>query len=179
MAQIKDDSERIIETRLGRLPVSAERIIQFPRGLIGFEDHREFTLLQIEPSSPFLVLQSLRDARLGLLVADPFSFIPDYEVRVEDAEQRLLKLENPGDLAVLVTVAIPQGMPDQTALNLTGPILVNAQARLGVQSPQTKPKFSGQFLLKDTGRPQDAADSRQGAAQAVSEALRALMPDAS
>ena len=38
--------------------------------------------------------------------------------------------------AVLVTVSIPAGAPEQAALNLTGPIVINYEARVGLQVPQ-------------------------------------------
>lgn len=118
--------------------MDTDKIIVFPRGLIGYEDKCEFTLLQIREGAPLLVLQSMEDPGLGLLVADPFSFVPDYTLRIGDAEQRMLKAQSSSDLAVLVTASIPPGKPEETALNLLGPILINHQARLGLQVPQVE-----------------------------------------
>ena len=77
--------ERIVETRLGTMTLPEERVLTFPRGLIGFMGHREFTLIQLREESPFLVLQSLDDPKLGLLVTDPYSFLTEYEVVKETA----------------------------------------------------------------------------------------------
>ena len=38
--------------------------------------------------------------------------------------------------AVLVTVSIPAGQPEAAVLNMAGPIIINSQARLGLQVPQ-------------------------------------------
>jgi flagellar assembly factor FliW len=130
-----------INTRLGRRRISMDKVIHFPRGLAGFEDEHEFTLLQIRPEAPLLVLQSMQNPTLGLLVADPYSFLPSYNVTVGDAEQKLLRLKNVRQVAVLVTVSIPPGQPERTTLNLTGPILVNHKLRIGLQVPQ--PEGSG------------------------------------
>ena len=127
---------RVIESRLGPREVRLDRVIHFPRGIIGFEDMREFTLLQIREDAPLLVLQSMEVPTLGLLVADPFAFLPDYNLRISDAEQHLLRAKSAADLAVLVTATIPPGKPEETALNLLGPILINHQERLGLQAPQ-------------------------------------------
>ncbi|MFV0347199.1 MAG: flagellar assembly protein FliW [Halodesulfovibrio sp.] len=140
-------NEKIVQTRLGKQVVSMDKIIYFPRGLMGFEDKHEFTLLQLKDGSPFLVLQSMDDPRLGLLVADPYSFLEDYPIRVGEAEQKLLRLQNIRQVAVLVTVSIPKGEPEKTALNLTGPILINHQAKLGLQVPQVDGKFPNQVYL--------------------------------
>lgn len=125
-----------IETRLGWRTVDLGKVIHFPRGIIGFEDKKEFTLLQIKPDAPFLVLQSMDDPGLGLLVADPYVFVPDYALKVGDAEQKLLRVNNSREIAVLATVAIPPGKPEETVISLTGPILINHGARIGLQVPQ-------------------------------------------
>jgi flagellar assembly factor FliW len=126
-----------IDTRLGRQVVSLDKVIHFPRGIIGFEDRKDFTLLQIRPDAPFLVLQSMEEPGLGLLVADPYSFLTEYNIKVGDAEQKILQIKSREDLAVLVTVSIPHGRPEEIFLSLTGPILVNHDARVGMQVPQT------------------------------------------
>ncbi len=124
------------QTRLGTRRIDPDKIIEFPRGLMGFEDQREFTLLQLREDAPFLVLQSLQDPELGLLVGDPYAFLPEYRIKIGDAEQNMLQVKTAGELAVLVTVSIPPGHPERTALNLTGPILINHEARIGLQVPQ-------------------------------------------
>ena len=108
-------------TRLGTRRIDPDKIIEFPRGLMGFEDQREFTLLQLREDAPFLVLQSLQDPELGLLVGDPYAFLPEYRIKIGDAEQNMLQVKTAGELAVLVTVSIPPGHPERTALNLTAP----------------------------------------------------------
>ena len=126
-----------IETRLGRRSIDAEKVVHFPRGLAGFENERDFILLQIRPEAPLLILQSTSNPVDGLLVADPYSFLDkSYAPQVGDAEKQLLHIENLEQAAVLVTVSIPAGAPEQAALNLTGPIVINYEARVGLQVPQ-------------------------------------------
>ena len=126
----------VIQSRLGEREVRLDKVLHFPRGIIGFESARGFTLLQIQENAPLLVLQSLEDPTLGLLVADPFVFMPDYSLTIGDAEQQLLRAQSPEELAVLVTATIPPGKPEETAINLLGPIVINPRARLGLQGPQ-------------------------------------------
>jgi len=137
-----------INTRLGRRRISMDKVIYFPRGLAGFEDEHEFTLLQIRQDAPLLVLQSMQNPALGLLVADPYSFLPNYSVSVGDAEQKLLRLKNVRQVAVLVTVFIPPGQPELATLNLTGPVLVNHKMRIGLQVPQTESNGPAKFYLQ-------------------------------
>ena len=147
-----DWNEKIIETRLGRQVIARDKIIHFPRGLMGFENQHEFTLLQIKPEAAFLMLQSMSDPRLGLLVADPYCFMDDYQIRINEAEQKILHIATREQVAVLVTVSIPQGKPEKTALNLSGPILINHEARLGLQVPQMEGLYPTQlFIHKQDG----------------------------
>lgn len=124
------------QTRLGPLDIDPGKELLFPRGLMGFEDHRRFTLLKIRGEAPFLILQSLDDPKLGLLVGDPYAFLPEYRIRIGDAEQKILQATDTASLAVLVTVSIPHGQPENTSLNLSGPIVINHDARVGLQIPQ-------------------------------------------
>ncbi len=133
-------------TRLGEREVSPDGIIYFPRGLVGLEDKREFALLSVrEDPSPFLLMQCITDSGLGLLVADPYSFIDSYDVKIETADRRVLNVENIRQLAVLVTVTIPQDKPQDTTLNLQGPIVINTEARIGLQIPQTEAGYPTHF----------------------------------
>lgn len=125
-----------IDTRLGKRTIETDKIINFPRGLAGFEGEHEFTLLPLRPDAPLLILQSTTKPEVGLLVADPYSFLSSYPIMLGDAEQKLLKLDKPDNSAVLVTVTIPPGKPEDAVLNLSGPIVINHQARLGIQIPQ-------------------------------------------
>lgn len=142
--------DRLINSRLGQRLVDSARVINFPRGLIGFEQEREFTLLQVQDDSPFMMLQSLSKSDLGLIVTDPYCFIQEYQLRINDFEQGILQAENVKELAVLVTVTIPPGQPEKTSLNLAGPIVINIQKRLGIQIPQVDTSLPNHFLIAQT-----------------------------
>jgi flagellar assembly factor FliW len=132
---------------MGELPIDTERVISFPRGLIGFEGHKEFVLLQIREDSPFLLLQSTADPGVGLLLTDPFAFMRDYVIRIGSAEEKVLGTGDVAELAVLVTVSIPEGRPELTTLNLSGPIVINSSRKVGVQVPQTDPEAPTRFSI--------------------------------
>ena len=76
-----------IDTRLGRGCINADKVIHFPRGLAGFENERDFILLQIRPDAPLLILQSVTTPVVGLLVGDPYSFFDkSFAPQVSEAE---------------------------------------------------------------------------------------------
>ncbi|MEF2231357.1 MAG: flagellar assembly protein FliW [Pseudodesulfovibrio sp.] len=135
-------------TRLGERAINLDSTVYFPRGLIGLEDKREFVLLSVkDDNSPFLLLQCVTDPGLGLLVADPYSFLEKYDVKLENLDRKTLKIENVKQLAILVTVTIPQNKPEDTTLNLQGPIVINTQARIGLQVPQAEAGYPTHFRL--------------------------------
>ncbi len=159
-----------VDTRLGMRQIDEETILHFPRGLAGFEGLHKFTLLQIRPDSPLLLLQSMEDARLGLLVTDPFSFMEEYSIHVGEAEQKMLELTDIKQVAVLVTVTVPHGQPELTALNLVGPILINHEKRLGIQVPQADEANPDRVLLSDLSQAQADRQREQEEAEKANAA---------
>lgn len=125
-----------LDTRLGKKQLDSNKIITFPDGIIGYPDEHQFSILPIGEASPFMILQSIITPSLGLLVGDPYAFISDYTVRMNDAEQKILQSEEGENLLVLITVNVPHGTPELTKLNLTGPIFINTETQFGLQIPQ-------------------------------------------
>ena len=140
------EKARVIQTRAGKMSIPPERAFWFPRGVIGFESRKEFTLVQLREDSPFMILQSMTDPLLGLLVTDPYSFMSEYEVVIGEAERKVLKIEDHRQVAILVTVSIPSGHPERTTLNLSGPIVINSEAQIGMQIPQTDSKYPAHYI---------------------------------
>jgi flagellar assembly factor FliW len=147
----------VIRTKLGEREIARDSILYFPHGLIGLDDKREFVLIQVRENSPFLLLQCVTDPSLGLLVADPYPFLPDYNVKLEGPEKKILRVESLRQIAVLVTVTIPKNRPEETTLNLSGPIILNTKARLGLQAPQVDAKHPTHFRLVEAQRAQKPA----------------------
>ncbi|SKA72858.1 flagellar assembly protein FliW [Desulfobaculum bizertense] len=139
--------QKVVKTRFGELTVDMERVIHFPRGLIGFEDCKDFSLVQLSEDSPFMLLQSVTHSELGLLVTDPYVFMEEYRVKLGNAEQKILGVAQAEEVAVLVSVSIPQGHPEKTALNLMGPIMINYAARQALQVPQVDSGFPSRFYI--------------------------------
>ncbi len=120
----------IESTLLGRLEVPADRVVTFPAGLPGFAELRRFVLVATQRDG-LQWLQSVEDAGVSILLADPFRFVEGYEVDVPPAE--LASLGAPGDegYLVLAVTVIEQGMTG--SMNLQGPIVVNPATRTAKQ----------------------------------------------
>lgn len=123
----------LIETeRFGTLELKDRKTLEFPNGIPGFEELRNFILLETEETRPLLWLQSLENKHIALPVVIPFEIINDYYVDVRENELHDLTLEAPEDLLILCVVVIPQEVQKMTA-NLASPIVINTKLGKGKQ----------------------------------------------
>ncbi len=129
----------ILSSRFGRLSVDDDRIINFPSGLLGFPEHRQFALIQTSEENYFFWLQSVEDQALAFVVTDPSIFFKDYEVPVREETQQELRLSDPSFVQVFV---ICNKVGDWLTGNLLGPIVVNAANRLAQQVVLTEKKWT-------------------------------------
>ena len=92
---------KIESPRFGTLEVEPSRIIEFPRGLIGFEECKRFSLFHPEGETPsYFILQSLDDPVLAFHIADPAPFGFGHEIILSDAEAADLGLGDNGGCRV-------------------------------------------------------------------------------
>lgn len=137
---------RIVSEKLGELDIDESTVLEFPQGLLGFGDARRFALIDTHDSGVYYWLQSLDDPALAFLAAIPWPFFPDYEFELPDADRDALGLVEtadgeaarsgePGDegnTMVLCLLTVDPESHDITA-NLLGPLVINAQTRVGRQ----------------------------------------------
>lgn len=132
-----------IETlRFGKIPVQEEKVITFPKGILGFARNKKYILFPHSESSPFYWLQSIEDGDLAFVVMNPRLVKPDYTVDVEESLLKDLSVENATDLEVMCIVTIPRSNPDKMTINLLGPIIINSQNRCAAQIICDKERFS-------------------------------------
>ncbi len=112
-------------TRFGEIEYSADDIITFADGVIGFPNNTQFLLLNHKPNTPFRWLQSIEDSGLAFLVAFPEVIAPGYAPEIENSIAQELELTEETPQMVLTTVTIPPGRPEEMTTNLLGPIIIN------------------------------------------------------
>jgi flagellar assembly factor FliW len=99
--------------------------INFPAGLPGFPQAHRFELAPWGPAgSPFMMLSSVDDPEVGFVVVPPWVFYPDYEFELDNGTAERLSLQSSED-AVLFAVVTLRDRPEDSTLNLLGPIVVN------------------------------------------------------
>lgn len=113
-------------SRFGALDVPADRVLHFPRGLVGFPKARRFVILDHRPGSPFKWMLCLDQPDVAFAVAEPGSMVPGYRAPLDHAARALGA--DPADVALFVIVTIP---PDPLAMtvNLMAPVVVDVRTR--------------------------------------------------
>lgn len=123
---------KIVTLRFGDLEIPEEKIIDFPKGLLGFEQFHKYVILQREDSEPFRWLQSLDDPNLAFVIVNPIFFFPNYKIKLHIKELADIGVTEDSDVETFVIVTIPRDI-SQMAANLQGPLLINTDRGLGKQ----------------------------------------------
>ena len=151
-------------SRFGEVEVPASQVVHFPQGLLGFPADRYFVFLRHREDSPFLWLQSLANPNLAFVVMSPLPLLADYRVRVTNDDRRDLNLADDDSLLIYALVTIPKGNPAAMTVNLLGPIVINARARIGKQIVLNDTAYSHrQPILARTPAEEPAAPKRADA----------------
>jgi flagellar assembly factor FliW len=117
-------------TRFGSLEIESGDVLNFPTGLLGLEDCRQWVLLADAQNDSLGWLQCLARPEVAVAVVSPRRFVPDYQFRVYRSDLAPLCLERVQDAQVLVIV----GRNERgITLNLKAPIVIHLERRLGRQ----------------------------------------------
>lgn len=129
-----------INTRhFGEVEIEEREIVDFPEGVIGFENLRKYVILSRPDEEPFHWLQSTEDAKTSFVVVNPLLFQTDYDFEVDDETIEELGIEDASDVYLYVIVRLKSEFRDMTA-NLLAPLLINPKTQKGTQ-----------FILHDSG----------------------------
>lgn len=132
----------ITTVRFGKIQVQENKVLSFPKGILGFSASKKFILFPHGEGSPFFWLQSIEDGALAFVVMNPQLVKNDYTVNVEEHVLEELKAQDLSDLEVMCIVTIPNNEPQQMTINLLGPIIINAKQRCALQIVSTEDKYS-------------------------------------
>ncbi|MEL6328907.1 MAG: flagellar assembly protein FliW [Planctomycetota bacterium] len=135
-------------TRFGVIEIAEDRVITFPRGVLGFPEQTRFCLLQPGEDGCFFWLQSLDKPDLAFVVTDPTLFVPDYTVPVREEQLAELGLEREQDGQVFVIV---NKVDDQLTGNLQGPLVINTVSRTGEQLVLADKRWNTRHKLVGVG----------------------------
>lgn len=114
-----------IQTRYhGEVETDEKNIWQFPKGIPGFQDEKEFFLYPLADDEIFFVLQSTKEQDIAFVVSNPFSFFQDYDFTLDESSIEMLQLEKEEDVLLLVILTLGETIETSTA-NLQAPLILN------------------------------------------------------
>ena len=117
--------------QFGELEFDDDHVVMFPGGLIGFERHRKFLIVDDVDSEPFRWLVSLEDGDLSFPLLDPGILLPGYGVDAVTG----------GGKTVFVVASLRPDVGGST-VNLRSPLVIDNATRT-----------ARQVILADEGLP--------------------------
>lgn len=141
-------------SRFGGVEIADDRVITFPRGLLGFGSFTRFCLLQQNDDACFLWLQSVDDPGLAFVVTDPALFVREYEVPIRGEQAEELRLASLEEAQVFVIVNRVDGV---LTANLQGPLVVNSRELVGEQLVLADRRWTTRHELMRAGEPARAS----------------------
>jgi flagellar assembly factor FliW len=128
---------------LGELDISEDSIINFPNGIPGFEDLKQFTIVDSEePELPFKWLQSIDKSDIAFVIINPFFIRFDYDFEVKDDLLKSIGVQNPQELAIFCIVVVPPENLNNMTINLKAPLIINPKERMGMQAILDSDKYN-------------------------------------
>ncbi len=143
-------------SRFGRVEIAEDRVIAFPKGLLGFQQYERYCLLQPSEEACFFWLQSVDEPSLAFVVTDPGQFFPDYSVPVRQEQMDELHLKSLDESQVFVIVNKVGGT---LTGNLQGPLIVNTRERVGEQFVLAERKWTTRHEILTLDKPARAASA--------------------
>ncbi len=125
----------LIKTKyLGDMEVSQEDIISFPYGLLGFENHHNFIILDVPGNNHFKFLQDVNHSYLAFLIINPWDFFSDYEIDIPDESLSKIDIDSKQENKIEVYNIVTLGVTFQeSTANLLAPIIINSKDKIGKQ----------------------------------------------
>ena len=119
--------------------IDVEKALNFPNGIPGFEEYKEFLLLQNEGDSKLFWLRSTDDSSdIEFAVTTPDTMGVNYEIKLSDEELQLLQFSENDEIIVLVILSSTDGVISGVHGNFLGPIIVNTNSRQAFQKVLNK-----------------------------------------
>ena len=124
----------IYTTRFGTLSVQPQDELVFEHGLVGLENYRRWVVLSDADNPALGWLQSLEHGHVALGIVSPRRFVPNYQLRVDRDDLRILELDTIRDAEVVVIASRqPSGPSSGLTLNLRAPLVINVERKRGCQ----------------------------------------------
>ena len=138
---------KINTTKFGELEINKDSIFEFISPIIGFNDLKEYALVDYKPDSPFKWLQSMEDMSLAFPITLCSFFGIDYQFDIPDEEAQKLEISSGDDVFVCNIANIPQSNPQGATINMLAPIVINIVNKKAMQLVLKNTEFEVRYKL--------------------------------
>ncbi|MBI3260676.1 MAG: flagellar assembly protein FliW [Ignavibacteriae bacterium] len=128
---------KIFTAQFGEIEIPSGNIINFPKGVLGFPELKEFVIISDEETAPFNWLISLEQPSIGFPLLSPWMLDMEYDLRNNF---------NPDYNAAFVIITIRAANRGMTA-NMKAPIIIDVIKQLGEQIILSSDKYSPEFAV--------------------------------
>ena len=135
-------------TRFGTLEIAEDRVISFPKGLLGFSQFKRYCLLEPNDDACFFWLQCVDEPGLAFVVTDPSLFVEDYDAPIRPEQMESMSLTKVEDAQVFVIV---NKVGSELTGNLQGPLVVSSSSRHGEQFVLSEKRWTTRHSLVQVG----------------------------
>ena len=119
-------------SRFGVISITNDDIINFPEGLLGFNELRSFVLLDDPSDEIFAWLQSCQEPGIAFPLLEPELFTSEYRVTLTKHDLEVLGLKTNEGTRVFTIITIPND-PTMMTANLKAPLVINVKNRVARQ----------------------------------------------
>lgn len=135
----------IVTTRFGVVTVPDTQIFRIPEGLVGFRSFTQYALLPDTEVAGLSWLQSTTAPELAFALVEPHVAVSDYKLDLRPGDRAALELEDEREAAV--HVILNRSDAGGLTVNLQGPLVLNAQKRVGRQLVLTSSRYAVRYPL--------------------------------
>lgn len=141
---------KIKTSRFGDVDISDDLLFEFVCPILGYDNEKEFVLIEHKENSSFKWLQSIKTPELAFAVTFAGLFGIDYSFELPENTQDDLAIETAEDILAFNIVLIPHENPRASTINLLAPLIFNIKTRKGAQVILTGSNFRVDFPLFKT-----------------------------
>jgi len=130
----------------GFLEYMPDNLYDFPAGIPGFEENKQFLFIDQPVTKPLVYMQSLTDPGLCFVALPILCVDPEYRLHIGPEDLKLLRCaadRQPriGDeVLCLALLSLAEQQPP--TVNMLAPVVVNLKTRTGLQAIQIDTEYS-------------------------------------
>ena len=138
---------KIQTSRFGEVEVNETACFEMTSPILGYENEKQFVIIEHKEDSSFKWLQSTTDPKLAFVITMAGFFGIDYTFELPEKTQEELDINDADDILVFNIVVIPHENPRASTINLLAPIIFNIKNQKAAQTVLTGSNFKVEYPL--------------------------------